>query len=270
MGPWKFTMARPISAPYSSCRCRIESGDPSKPDRLARTTTGRLPLAALMARAVFFEERGNSVPAVQMSGPSLGGNPRRGWGLDSIPINDTGNPPRWASKTTEVSASAMPAHRSSTSWSWSVTARILVRIGADVAIHRVTGIGPSGCALSRHDVGVVVVREQHLAGTGQVGRPVLGLTVRTHDTVVATDAKVVLGRDPAREVERLLAGQHHCAVRRHHEDSLGMHQHRGFSVPVRLGPDVDPGHDDVDLAAPLGEGHDAAQRLGDPVHVLGA
>src|SRR5665647_3418173 len=98
MGPWKFTMARPISAPYSSCRCRIESGDPSKPDRLARTTTGRLPLAALMARA----------------------------------------------------------------------------------------------------------------GTGQVGRPVLGLTVRTHDTVVATDAKVVLGRDPAREVERLLAGQHHC------------------------------------------------------------
>ena len=107
-------MARPISAPYSSCRLRIESGEPSKPDRLASTTTGRLPLAALIARAVFFDERGNSVPAVQMSGPSLGGKPRRGIGRDSMPIRQTGRPPRWASKTTDMSASAIPAQRSST------------------------------------------------------------------------------------------------------------------------------------------------------------
>ena len=57
-------MARPISAPYSSCSLRIDSGDPSKPDRLASTTSGRLPLAALIARATFFDEAGNRVPAV--------------------------------------------------------------------------------------------------------------------------------------------------------------------------------------------------------------
>ena len=64
IGPSKLTIARPISAPYSSCRLRIESGDPSKPDRLASTTSGRLPLAALIARAAFFDDRGKSVPAV--------------------------------------------------------------------------------------------------------------------------------------------------------------------------------------------------------------
>ena len=57
-------MARPISAPYSSCRLRIDSGEPSKPDRLASTTRGRLPLAELIARAAFFDDFGNSVPAV--------------------------------------------------------------------------------------------------------------------------------------------------------------------------------------------------------------
>jgi hypothetical protein len=64
IGPSKLTMARPISAPYSSCSPRIESGEPSKPERLASTTKGRLPLAALMARATFFEDLGKSVPAV--------------------------------------------------------------------------------------------------------------------------------------------------------------------------------------------------------------
>ncbi len=64
IGPRKLTMARPISAPYSSCRLRIDSGDPSKPDRFASTTSGRLPLAALIARAAFFDDFGNSVPAV--------------------------------------------------------------------------------------------------------------------------------------------------------------------------------------------------------------
>ena len=64
MGPLKFTTDRPISAPYSSCSLRNDSGEPSKPDKLARITTGRLLLAALMARASFFEDSGKSVPAV--------------------------------------------------------------------------------------------------------------------------------------------------------------------------------------------------------------
>ncbi len=122
------TTARPISAPYSSWRLRIESGEPSKPERFASTTSGRLPLAALIARAVFFDDRGNRVPAVQVSGPSLGGKPGRGTGRDSMPTRLTGQPPRWASNTTEVSASAMPAQRSSGRWSWSTTARIRVRM----------------------------------------------------------------------------------------------------------------------------------------------
>lgn len=57
-------MARPISAPYSNCRLRIDSGDPSKPDRFASTTSGRLPEAALIARATFLLDFGNRVPAV--------------------------------------------------------------------------------------------------------------------------------------------------------------------------------------------------------------
>jgi hypothetical protein len=51
---------------------RIDSGEPSKPERFASTTTGRFPLAALIARATFFEESGKSVPAVQLCGPSSG------------------------------------------------------------------------------------------------------------------------------------------------------------------------------------------------------
>src|SRR5680860_1400722 len=47
IGPSKLTMARPISAPYSSCILRSDSGEPSKPDRFASTTKGRLPLANL-------------------------------------------------------------------------------------------------------------------------------------------------------------------------------------------------------------------------------
>ena len=63
-----------------------------------------------------------------MSGPSVGGKPRRGTVLDSIPTRQTGNPPSCASCTTAVSASAIPAQRSSTGWSWSATARISVRM----------------------------------------------------------------------------------------------------------------------------------------------
>ena len=42
----------------------MDSGEPSKPERLANTTNGRLPEAALMARAAFLEDLGNNVPAV--------------------------------------------------------------------------------------------------------------------------------------------------------------------------------------------------------------
>src|SRR5271166_4464224 len=73
---------------------RIDSGEPSNPERLARITTGRLLLAALIARATFFEESGKSVPAVHWSGPSAGTNPNRGMGLDSMPMRHTGWPPR--------------------------------------------------------------------------------------------------------------------------------------------------------------------------------
>src|SRR6266511_5029437 len=112
IGPRKLTTARPISAPYSSCRLRIDSGEPSKPERLASTTTGRLPLAALSALATFLEDRGNSVPEVHWSGPSAGTKPCRGTGLDSKPITSTARPPRRASQTTAVSASRIPAQRS--------------------------------------------------------------------------------------------------------------------------------------------------------------
>src|ERR1039458_8984351 len=80
----------PISAPYSSCRWRSDSGDPSKPERLASTTTGRLPLAALIARATFLDDMGKSVPPDHDCGPSVGGRPRRGSGRDSIPMRVTG------------------------------------------------------------------------------------------------------------------------------------------------------------------------------------
>src|ERR671928_1606783 len=76
IGPSKLTTARPISAPYSSCSLRSDSGDPSKPDRFASTTSGRFPLAALIARAVFFDDCGNRVPAVKAVGPSTDVGPR--------------------------------------------------------------------------------------------------------------------------------------------------------------------------------------------------
>lgn len=58
----------------------------------------------------------------------MGGKPRRGTDRDSIPIRQTGHPPMCTSCTAEVSASAMPAQRSSTAWSWSDSARITVRM----------------------------------------------------------------------------------------------------------------------------------------------
>ena len=102
-------------------------------------------------------------------------------------------PPRCTSCTTAVSASAMPAQRSSTAWSWSASARITVRmsnaflrsglvsgekisptvvkslsahgvrVGRDVAVDRVGGGRPARPGLAGRDVGVVVVRHQHVA-----------------------------------------------------------------------------------------------------------
>src|SRR4029453_16477287 len=100
IGPSKLVTARPISAPYSSCRVRIDSGDPSKPERLASTTTGRFPLAAVMARATFFDHGGKRVPDVQTEGPSPGTTPSLATGRDSRPTRHTGIPPRGASHTT--------------------------------------------------------------------------------------------------------------------------------------------------------------------------
>ena len=71
MGPSEFTTARPISAPYSSWRRRIDSGEPSNPERLASTTGGRLPLAAFRARASFFDDCGKSAPPPELR-PSPG------------------------------------------------------------------------------------------------------------------------------------------------------------------------------------------------------
>src|SRR4029453_7951338 len=97
IGPSKLVTARPISAPYSNWRDRIDSGEPSKPERLASTTSGRLPLAALTARATFLDDWGNRVPDVHAVGPSPGTSPSRATGRDSNPIRHTGIPPRWAS-----------------------------------------------------------------------------------------------------------------------------------------------------------------------------
>src|ERR1019366_8533477 len=195
MGPLKFTTARPIWAPYSSCSLRIDSGDPSNPDRLARITTGRLLLAALRARATFFDERGNSVPALHWSGPSAGTNPKRGTCLDSMPMRQTGYPPRWASQITAVSAPRMPGQRSRGRWSWSTTAFITLRMSNDFFLPalvssekisptrvkplsgplgggippptRVVGMvvsPPPGEPLARRYVGVLIMAQENVAG----------------------------------------------------------------------------------------------------------
>ena len=95
---------------------------------MASTTSGRRPDAALIARAIFFEASGNSVPALQLAGPSAETGPKRGSGRDSMPIIATGQPPRVASHTTAASASRIAAQRSSGSWSASATARITERM----------------------------------------------------------------------------------------------------------------------------------------------
>ena len=134
-----------------------------------------------------------------------------------------------------------------------------MRVGTHVAFGRVCG----GCAtwesFSRCGIRVVVVREQDVTCGPQVRCPVLRLAVGAHDAVVAADAEVVFGRDAAGVVQGLLSGEHHGTVGGHHQDALGVGEHRGFGVPVRLCADVDACDDDVDLTAGLGEGDDATQ-----------
>ena len=258
--------------------------------------------AALIARAVFFDDRGNSVPGGPLVGAVGREAPRRGIGCDSIPITVTGCPP-------EVRVQD--------------DGRVGVGHAGPPLEHRVVLVGdrahdrpdverllPVGVGGRREDVadGGELARRVACAGTSRTSRsrgslvcrpagptapPAPGRRARsagtagrtaaerfgaqycawpfgTHDAVVAAEAEVVLGRHPARVVQRVLAGQHHRAVRRHHQDALGVHEHRGLGVPVRLGADVDAGDDDVDLAAGLGELMIRRSARRDPVHVLGA
>ena len=194
----------------------------------------------------------------------------------------------------------MSAHRSSTGWSWSTTERITVRmsnaflrsllvLAEKMSPTVVKSLDGCTCGKSRtsrstgsevsarrgkrspgSDIGVVVVSEQNVARGLKVRRPVLSLAVGSHHAVIAADAEVVLRRDSTGVIEGLLAGKDHRAVGRHHQDSLGVHQHCRFGVPIRLRADVDSRDDDVDLTAVLGERDDSAKRTRHPVHVLGA
>ena len=149
-----------------------------------------------------------------------------------------------------------------------VRVRMSVRELGDVAIDGVVRADTPRRRFAGGDIGVVVVSHEDVAGGGQVRCPVLGLPVGSHDPVVATDAEVVLSRDAAGEVQRLLAGEHHRRVRSHDQNTTRVHQHRGFGVPIGLRADVDAVHDNVDLAAILRELHNPLQRSRDPVHIL--
>ena len=143
-----------------------------------------------------------------------------------------------------------------------------VRVVANIAVRRVGSLGAAREPFSRSDIGVVVVGEEKGAGRLQVRRPVLGLTIGTHHAVIPADAEIILCRDPTGVIEGLLAGEHHGAVGCHHQNALGVHEHRRFGIPIWLRADIDPGDDDVDLTAVLGEGDDSAKRTRHPVHVL--
>ena len=74
-----------------------------------------------------------------------------------------------------------------------VAARVNVRIAAHITVERVAALGPPREAFPWGDIGVLIVGEQRAARRGEVGGPVLGLSVRTHDPVVSAYPEVVLG-----------------------------------------------------------------------------
>ncbi|OPZ52705.1 MAG: hypothetical protein BWY91_02213 [bacterium ADurb.BinA028] len=92
------------------------------------TTSGRLPVVALMARAVLRDACGNNVPEVQAGGPSAGTKPLRGSEREDRPIMQTGMPPTATSQTMEFSPSCQCFHRSNGSQSVSDTARMTERM----------------------------------------------------------------------------------------------------------------------------------------------
>ena len=93
------------------------------------STTGRLPLAALSARATFFDDSGKSVPPVHSAGPSDGTIAlARDVAGSRCRSGRPGCPPRCASQTIAVSAPDQRRQRSSQPPSWSTSARITARI----------------------------------------------------------------------------------------------------------------------------------------------
>ena len=145
-----------------------------------------------------------------------------------------------------------------------------VGIGADVAIKGIGGHRSAGETLARGDVGVFIVAKQDVTGFINILCPVLRLTVKTHDTVVAADSFIVLSRDATGVVERTLSCEHHRGLRGHHENPAGVHEHGGFGVPVRLSTNIDAVDDQIYFATDLRELHDAAQNAGNPIHILDA
>src|SRR5579863_7523101 len=118
-----------------------------------------------------------------------------------------------------------------------------------VAIDGINGFCLPREALTGCDISVLVVPEEDMAGVVDVPRPVLGLPVEAHDAIVTADSQVVLRRYPARIVEGPLSGEDHSGFRRHDQDAARMHQHRGFGIPVGLGPYVDSSNNQFTLAA---------------------
>src|ERR1700730_2565908 len=141
-----------------------------------------------------------------------------------------------------------------------VAARMYVRKGANVTVHRVGTDSAAREAFSRSDIRVVIVCEKHFARCLKVRRPVLSLTVGSHHAVIAADAEVVLCRNSTGVIKGLLAGEDHRAIRRHDQNALGVHQHRRFGVPIQLRADDDYRYDDHDLFFFYSERVDAWER----------
>ena len=142
------------------------SGEPSNPLRLASTTTGRFPLAALTARATFRDDCGKSVPEVHDGGPSAGTDPVRGRPWDSSPIRQSGIPPMCASHTMAFSPSRQRAQRSNGSWSVSVTARITDRMSKGFLRSPLSSAEKTSPTRSKSDPGTGLCGEAHTSRSG--------------------------------------------------------------------------------------------------------